>query len=206
VLKTVGSIPRFLTLSTVYFQHSTPSSGVNKKSDARFALVALINRTVQKAPGGAIMSEGEPRRGADGNSAISATCLEQTGHAVNLWKNLPRAHRKRRRHCPRDDGRQREHFPNCLMIDTRPAEVETRTSGGQLGGGFDQRDEQDGQGLATTCHKSEQCCVDNSSAYFNYSEVSLSTRSRTEVYNQCQRVHSFFNNYAQVICGSRERS
>jgi len=43
-----------------------------------------------------------------------------------LWKNLPRAHRKRRRRCPRADGRGRGRIPNQRMIDTRPAEVETR--------------------------------------------------------------------------------
>jgi len=45
-----------------------------------------------------------------------------------LWKNLPRAHRKRRRRCPRQDGRGRGRIPNQRMIDTRPAEVETRAS------------------------------------------------------------------------------
>ena len=44
----------------------------------------------------------------------------------DLWKNLPRAHRKRRRRCPREDGRGRGKIPNQRMIDTRPAEVETR--------------------------------------------------------------------------------
>jgi len=44
-----------------------------------------------------------------------------------LWKNLPRAHRKRRRRCPRVDGRGRGKIPNQRMIDTRPAEVESRT-------------------------------------------------------------------------------
>lgn len=43
-----------------------------------------------------------------------------------LWKNLPRAHRKRRRRCPRVDGRGRGKIPNQRMIDTRPAEVQTR--------------------------------------------------------------------------------
>jgi IS30 family transposase len=52
----------------------------------------------------------------------------------DLWKNLPRAHRKRRRRCPRDDGRQWGHIPNRRMIDTRPAEVETRASVGHWEG------------------------------------------------------------------------
>lgn len=47
-----------------------------------------------------------------------------------LWKNLPRAHRKRRRRCPRMDGRGRGKIPNRRMIDTRPAEVESRATVG----------------------------------------------------------------------------
>ena len=43
-----------------------------------------------------------------------------------LWKHLPRARRKRRRRCPRHEGRGRGRIPNQRMIDTRPAEVETR--------------------------------------------------------------------------------
>jgi len=45
----------------------------------------------------------------------------------DLWRKLPRAHRKRRRRCPRLEGRGRGKIPNQRMIDTRPAEVETRT-------------------------------------------------------------------------------
>ena len=44
----------------------------------------------------------------------------------DLWRCLPRAHRKRRRRCPREDGRGRGRIPNQRMIDTRPAEVDTR--------------------------------------------------------------------------------
>ena len=44
----------------------------------------------------------------------------------DLWRSLPRAHRKRRRRCPREDGRGRGKIPNQRMIDTRPAEVESR--------------------------------------------------------------------------------
>lgn len=43
-----------------------------------------------------------------------------------LWENLPRAKRKRRRRCPRQEGRGRGKIPNQRMIDTRPKEVETR--------------------------------------------------------------------------------
>ena len=43
-----------------------------------------------------------------------------------LWTYLPRAHRKRRRRCPRQDDRGRGRIPNQRRIDTRPAEVETR--------------------------------------------------------------------------------
>ena len=51
-----------------------------------------------------------------------------------LWRNLPRAHRKRRRRCPRDDGRRRGQIPNQRMIDTRPPEVETRSTVGHWEG------------------------------------------------------------------------
>ena len=52
----------------------------------------------------------------------------------DLWKHLPRAHRKRRRRCPRDDGRRRGQIPNQRMIDTRPPEVETRSTVGHWEG------------------------------------------------------------------------
>jgi len=52
----------------------------------------------------------------------------------DLWKHLPRAHRKRRRRCPRSDGRGRGKIPNQRMIDTRPSEVETRSLVGRWEG------------------------------------------------------------------------
>lgn len=51
-----------------------------------------------------------------------------------LWTHLPRAKRKRLRRCPRQDGRGRGLIPNRRMIDTRPAEVETRLSVGHWEG------------------------------------------------------------------------
>jgi len=51
-----------------------------------------------------------------------------------LWQYLPRARRKRRRRCPRQPGRGRGQIPNQRMIDTRPAEVETRQSVGHWEG------------------------------------------------------------------------
>jgi transposase, IS30 family len=51
-----------------------------------------------------------------------------------LWKSLPRARRKRRRRCPRQEGRGRGRIPNQRMIDTRPAEVETRETVGHWEG------------------------------------------------------------------------
>jgi IS30 family transposase len=51
-----------------------------------------------------------------------------------LWENLPRAGRKRHRRCPRQEGRGRGRIPNQRMIDTRPAEVETRASVGHWEG------------------------------------------------------------------------
>lgn len=52
----------------------------------------------------------------------------------DLWKHLPRARRKRRRRCPRDDGRRRGQIPNQRMIDTRPPEIETRATVGHWEG------------------------------------------------------------------------
>lgn len=52
----------------------------------------------------------------------------------DLWENLPRARRKRHRRCPRHDGRGRGKIPSQRMIDTRPAEVETRASVGHWEG------------------------------------------------------------------------
>ncbi|MDT8286938.1 MAG: IS30 family transposase [Elusimicrobiales bacterium] len=51
-----------------------------------------------------------------------------------LWAHLPRAKRKRRRRCPRKDGRGRGRIPNQRMIATRPAEVETRQTAGHWEG------------------------------------------------------------------------
>lgn len=52
----------------------------------------------------------------------------------DLWAQLPRARRKRRRRCPRQEGRGRGRIPNQRMIDTRPAEVETRATVGHWEG------------------------------------------------------------------------
>ncbi len=52
----------------------------------------------------------------------------------DLWRCLPRSHRKRRRRCPRADGRGRGKIPNQRMIDTRPPEVETRATVGHWEG------------------------------------------------------------------------
>jgi IS30 family transposase len=52
----------------------------------------------------------------------------------NLWTNLPRSHRKRRRRCPRKDGRSRGRIPNQRRIDARPVEVESRESVGHWEG------------------------------------------------------------------------
>jgi IS30 family transposase len=52
----------------------------------------------------------------------------------SLWMNLPRAQRKRRRRCPRQEGFGRGQISNRRMIDTRPAEVETRQTVGHWEG------------------------------------------------------------------------
>jgi len=52
----------------------------------------------------------------------------------DLWKCLPRARRKRRRRCPKVDGRGRGRIPNQKRIDLRPAEVESRKTVGHWEG------------------------------------------------------------------------
>lgn len=52
----------------------------------------------------------------------------------DLWTHLPRSRRKRHRRCPRQEGRGRGRIPNQRMIDTRPAEVETRLHAGHWEG------------------------------------------------------------------------
>ena len=52
----------------------------------------------------------------------------------DLWENLPRAHRKRRRRCPKVDGRGRGRIPNQKMIDLRPPEVDLRQTVGHWEG------------------------------------------------------------------------
>jgi len=52
----------------------------------------------------------------------------------DLWKNLPRAKRKRRRRCPRQEGRRRGVIPGRRGIETRPPEVELRITVGHWEG------------------------------------------------------------------------
>ena len=51
-----------------------------------------------------------------------------------LWKNLPRAHRRRRRRCPRIEGQGRGKLKNQVSIDQRPSEVDTRETFGHWEG------------------------------------------------------------------------
>ena len=52
----------------------------------------------------------------------------------DLWENLPRAKRKRKRRCPRQDGRRRGVIPGRRGIETRPPEVELRIKVGHWEG------------------------------------------------------------------------
>ena len=52
----------------------------------------------------------------------------------DLWTCLPRARRKRRRRCPRQQDGGGGRFRTSVMINTRPAEVETRKSVGHWEG------------------------------------------------------------------------
>ena len=51
-----------------------------------------------------------------------------------LWKSLPRAKRKRKRRCPRQEGRGRGVIPGRRGIETRPPEVELRITVGHWEG------------------------------------------------------------------------
>ena len=51
-----------------------------------------------------------------------------------LWRKLPRAHRRRRRRCPRIEGQGRGKLKNQTSIDQRPAEVDTREEFGHWEG------------------------------------------------------------------------
>ncbi len=52
----------------------------------------------------------------------------------DLWKKLPRAKRKRKRRCPRLEGRGRGMIPGRRGIETRPPEVELRVAVGHWEG------------------------------------------------------------------------
>ena len=52
----------------------------------------------------------------------------------SLWKHLPRAKRKRKRRCPRQEGRRRGVIPGRRGIETRPNEVELRIKVGHWEG------------------------------------------------------------------------
>ena len=52
----------------------------------------------------------------------------------DLWKRLPRAKRKRKRRCPRQEGRGRGVIPGRRGIETRPPEVELRVTVGHWEG------------------------------------------------------------------------
>jgi len=52
----------------------------------------------------------------------------------NLWESLPRAKRKRKRRCPRQEGRGRGVIPGRRGIETRPPEIELRLTVGHWEG------------------------------------------------------------------------
>jgi IS30 family transposase len=52
----------------------------------------------------------------------------------DLWEKLPRAKRKRKRRCPRQEGRGRGVIPGRRGIETRPPEVELRITVGHWEG------------------------------------------------------------------------
>lgn len=80
-----------------------------------------------------------------------------------LWKHLPRAGRKRRRRCPRLDGRGPGRIPNQRMIDTRPAEVETRATVGHWEGDLVQGSQGSGYLVTLVERKTRFSLVGNTS-------------------------------------------
>ncbi len=58
-----------------------------------------------------------------------------------LWKHLPRAKRRRKRRCPRQDGRRRGVIPGRRGIETRPVVVELRVKVGHWEGDLGCREE-----------------------------------------------------------------
>ena len=59
---------------------------------------------------------------------------EDANKGGGLWKHLPRAKRRRKRRCPRQDGRRRGVIPGRRGIETRPAVVELRIKVGHWEG------------------------------------------------------------------------
>ncbi len=104
---------------------------------------------------------GRARR--EGRPWVCAETIDQHVYADakaggTWWKPLPRAKRKRRRRCPRQDGRGRGHIPNQRRIDTRPAEVETRQTVGHWEG--DLINGANGTGnLATLVERRSRCTL-----------------------------------------------
>jgi hypothetical protein len=96
----------------------------------RFAEAARVDVGQRLREGGAPEIIGGRAR-LEGRPRVCKETIRRHVHADakaggELRKNLPRARRKRRRRCPRIDGRGRGRIPGRRMIDTRPAEVETR--------------------------------------------------------------------------------
>ena len=66
--------------------------------------------------------------------SIYQRLYEHAREGGELWKHLPRSGRKRRRRCPRQEGRGRGKIPFRRDIDERPKEVESRKEAGHWEG------------------------------------------------------------------------
>lgn len=66
------------------------------------------------------------RRECVGRETIYKYIYQDAKAGGKLWMYLPRAHRRRRRRCPRMEGRGRGCIPNQRRIDERPSNVEKR--------------------------------------------------------------------------------
>ena len=81
------------------------------------------------------------RAGLEGRAHVSRETLYRhicadAKAGGSLWECLPRAGRKRKRRCPRKEGRGRGVIPGRRGIETRPASVEARSEAGHWEGGL----------------------------------------------------------------------
>ena len=103
-------------------------------TDAMWAEVSEKMQTWQWTP--EIISERARKEGRRFvcKESIYQRLYKQAREGGRLWEHLPRAGRKRRRRCPRKEGRGRGKLPNRRDISERPAEARERKRAGHWEG------------------------------------------------------------------------